>query len=74
MPYAIVRTRSELGKLVGMKTCAAVAFDQIRKEEEAAFTAIAHKVSLEVDYEKNIKTYGGNTLSLRSQRKLPQNK
>ncbi|KAH0576279.1 Ribosomal protein L7a [Spironucleus salmonicida] len=71
IPYAIIRSKSELGALAGLKTCAVLAIDEIRSEDTAALRSITDKIAVEVNYEKTIKNHGGNTLSLRSQRKLP---
>lgn len=59
IPYAIVRTRSELGKIVHLKKTAALCFTDVEAADKATFDKILQAVASEVDYEKAMKTYGG---------------
>ena len=66
IPFAIVRSKAQLGELVHVKTCAAVAFTKVNGADEAALKAIVEKVAAALDFKEAMKTYGGNTRSARS--------
>lgn len=59
VPYAIVRTKADLGKITHMKTCSCLAFTEIRPEDAMVFDKILAAVGSEVDYERAAHVYGG---------------
>jgi len=59
IPYAVVRTKADLGKITHMKTCSCIAFTEIRPEDAPTFDKILAAVASEVDYEQASKVYGG---------------
>lgn len=52
VPFAIVRSKAELGKLCHVKTCACVAFTTVRDGCQAQLDQIVKKVKAEVDFTK----------------------
>ena len=66
VPFAIVRTKANLGNLVHVKTCSCVCLTEVRNEDQAALKAAIEKVSEAVNYKDAMKHYGGNTKSERS--------
>ncbi|TNJ30284.1 Ribosomal protein L7a [Giardia muris] len=59
IPYAIVRTKSELGRIVHLKKTGVLCFTDVETADKATFDKILQAVASEVDYEKAMKTYGG---------------
>ena len=59
VPYAIVRTKGDLGKLVHLKKTTSVCFTDVNPEDRPTFDKILTAVAQEVDYAKAMKTYGG---------------
>lgn len=69
VPYAIVKGKSRLGKLVHKKTATAVAFTQVGQDDRKTFsnliTAIKEKNVEQAD--KSHKLWGGNIMGPKSQ-------
>jgi len=72
VPYAIVKGKAQLGKLVGFKEAAAVAFDTILPEDTQAFSNLVATVdtSFAKDPEHQYRKWGGLQLGRKSRDKL----
>lgn len=69
VPYAIVKGKAQLGKLVGFKEAAAVAFDKIRPEDAAKFGEMVGAIDTKFakDEETHHRKWGGLVLGRKSQ-------
>lgn len=45
IPYAVVKSKSRLGAVVHQKTATALAFTNVRKEDQAAFNKLTESIS-----------------------------
>eukprot|EP00995_Heteronema_vittatum_P012158 NODE_798_length_1174_cov_3686.081778_g567_i0.p2 GENE.NODE_798_length_1174_cov_3686.081778_g567_i0~~NODE_798_length_1174_cov_3686.081778_g567_i0.p2 ORF type:complete len:322 (+),score=118.61 NODE_798_length_1174_cov_3686.081778_g567_i0:83-1048(+) len=72
VPYAIIKSKSVLGRLVNRKTAAAVAFTTIRSEDKAAFAKLLE--SLKTHYSEKMDSHrtkwGGLMLGAKHQFKM----
>jgi len=69
--YCIVKGKSKLGKLVGKKTCTAVAITEVRKEDVMELELLTKAFRSQFNDNKDArKTWGGGLLGPKSQRKL----
>jgi len=68
IPYAIIKSKSRLGKLVHLKNTAAVALTEVRKEDREEFTNLLESIrgSFNERYAEQNKQWGGLKLSRRS--------
>jgi len=68
VPYVFVTSKSELGKLVGMKTATAVAFVTLRPEDQATFSKLADSAQITYNdhHEEDRKRWGGGQLGRRA--------
>lgn len=69
VPYAIVKGKSRLGKLVHKKTATAVALTSVSNEDRGAFTKLVGNINeyYNVKSEKMRKDWGGNIMGQKSQ-------
>ena len=68
VPYCIVKSKARLGRLVRMKTCAAIALTTIRPQDKVAFGAIQSMArnSYNKQGDHIVRNIGGGKLGLRS--------
>ena len=69
IPYCIVKSKSELGKLVGLKTCTAVALKNIRNADQSVFDKLLESVKTKFNdrFEEIRRSWGGNQQGIRAQ-------
>jgi len=72
VPYAIIKGKSRLGRLTGMKTCSCVAFTSVNNEDKSALSKIVESVTTNYNdrAEEIRKHWGGQIMSQRSQHKV----
>ena len=72
IPYCIVKSKSRLGQIVGMKTCSCVALAEVKPEDRAAFTKIVDSVNsgFLAHYKEEMHQWGGGELSEKTIEKL----
>lgn len=69
--YCIVKGKSKLGKLVGKKTCTAVALTEVRKEDVMELELLSKAFRSQFNDNKDArKTWGGGVLGPKSQKRL----
>lgn len=61
IPYAIVKSKSVLGKFVGLKQAAVVAFNKVLPEDKAKFDKLVETINGQFTdrYDERMKTWGG---------------
>lgn len=67
VPYAFVKNKARLGKLVHQKTAVAVALTEVRKEDSAEVENL--RKSFLANYNENLellKTWGGGKVGIKS--------
>lgn len=71
VPYAIVKGKAALGRLVGFGTATCVAFENIKSEDQASFNKMVQSVNTTFaeKYEDVRKTWGGNQKGIRATHK-----
>eukprot|EP00768_Dysnectes_brevis_P002213 gnl/Dysnectes_brevis/170_a197_9786.p2 GENE.gnl/Dysnectes_brevis/170_a197_9786~~gnl/Dysnectes_brevis/170_a197_9786.p2 ORF type:complete len:244 (-),score=83.12 gnl/Dysnectes_brevis/170_a197_9786:64-795(-) len=69
VPYAIVKGKSELGKLVHMKKATCVAITEIEEKDRHEFSKVLESVEVHVDYDASIRKFGGGLKGIKSQHK-----
>ncbi|KNH07941.1 L7a [Perkinsela sp. CCAP 1560/4] len=69
IPYCIVKSKSELGQLVGVKTCTAVALKNIRNADQSVFEKLQASVKTKFNdrFEEIRRSWGGNQQGIRAQ-------
>eukprot|EP01017_Pseudomicrothorax_dubius_P039333 TRINITY_DN6009_c0_g1_i2.p1 TRINITY_DN6009_c0_g1~~TRINITY_DN6009_c0_g1_i2.p1 ORF type:complete len:258 (-),score=100.88 TRINITY_DN6009_c0_g1_i2:635-1408(-) len=68
VPFAIVKGKSRLGKLVHLKTAAAVALTEVRKEDVAELETLAKNFRAQFNENATVRReWGGGLLGLKSQ-------
>jgi len=72
IPYAIVKGKAALGRLVGFKTAVAVAFEHVRGEDASTFANIVKTVNtvFSEKYDEVRRQWGGNQVGIRAKTKL----
>jgi len=72
VPYCIVKGKSRLGRLVGLKTCSCVALTQVNSEDRSALGKLVESVNTNYNEraEEIRKHWGGQIMSQRSQAAL----
>lgn len=76
VPYAIVKGKAALGRLVGFKTATCVAFTEIREKDKTSFEKIVTSVKKVFNdrFDELRKSWGGLKLSVKSKRKVAKRK
>eukprot|EP01010_Urceolus_cornutus_P000704 NODE_1218_length_1030_cov_666.672783_g934_i0.p2 GENE.NODE_1218_length_1030_cov_666.672783_g934_i0~~NODE_1218_length_1030_cov_666.672783_g934_i0.p2 ORF type:complete len:188 (+),score=59.96 NODE_1218_length_1030_cov_666.672783_g934_i0:380-943(+) len=76
VPYAIVKDKSLLGKLVGLKTTSCIAFTGVKPADQPAFDKLLECVSATFNdrFEEIKKKWGGMRLSTKSKQRLAKKK
>jgi large subunit ribosomal protein L7Ae len=70
VPFAFIRGKARLGKLVGQKTATAIAVTGVRKEDNAEFETLVKTFRSQYnDNQDLLREWGGNNLGLKSQHK-----
>ena len=69
IPYCIIKSKSELGTLVGHKTCTAVSLTEIRSEDQSFFQKLLTTLNTRFSerFEEIRRSWGGNQQGLRAQ-------
>ena len=69
VPYAIVKGKSRLGRLVGLKNCSCVALTNVNAEDRSALGKLVESVNTNFNEraEEIRKSWGGQIMSQRSQ-------
>jgi large subunit ribosomal protein L7Ae len=76
VPYAIVKGKAALGRLVGFKTATSVAFTDINEEDKVAFEKLVESIKKVFNerFDELRKSWGGLKLSVKSKQKLAKRK
>eukprot|EP00760_Papus_ankaliazontas_P034986 PhM_4_TR7573/c0_g1_i2/m.29310/K02936/RP-L7Ae, RPL7A; large subunit ribosomal protein L7Ae len=74
VPYAIVKSKSQLGELVGFKTCAAVAVTELNSEDQGAFNKLLTAVNSKFTerFDEIRRSWGGLQQGVRAQFRAEQ--
>lgn len=74
VPYAIVKSKSQLGELVGFKTAAAVAVTELNSEDQASFNKLLSTVNAKFTerFEETRRSWGGGQQGVRAQFRAEQ--
>mmetsp|Transcript_23710 Transcript_23710/g.32363 ORF Transcript_23710/g.32363 Transcript_23710/m.32363 type:complete len:269 (+) Transcript_23710:48-854(+) len=69
VPYCIVKSKSELGKLVGHKTCTAIALTEVRSQDQAMLEKLLTTINAKFTerFEEIRRAWGGNQQSTQAQ-------
>ena len=72
IPYCIVKSKSRLGQIVGMKTCSCVALSEVKPEDRAQFGKLVDTVNsgFLAKYKEEMHHWGGGELSEKTIAKL----
>jgi len=72
VPYAIVKGKARLGRVVGKKTSSVLALTTVRNEDKAEFVKLqeAIKDNFLNRYDDNRKVWGGGKMGIKSAAKL----
>lgn len=67
VPYCVIKSKSRLGKLVGMKTCAAACITAVPKEDDAELKAFAESMKSAFNEAKEVhRHWGGGVMGHKS--------